>query len=202
MGSARRVLAAGLWLAAAGVGLRAIDLDVTPQDIERALAIARSTEAERQRFHAPYIKALNLPFIETAEIVSEFRRVVLIAEERGRKGDRLFGYSVSQAQQAIGPWVRRVGLKARLRFHPQNTYVDVPAVTITLVGNARAQIGVVNEPILSLPSGQPGDRVPILGALVEGVFDAGAVGDGLREFVVRIDDREVGRVSFDLSAVQ
>ena len=32
-------------------GVAAIDLDVTPQDIERALAVARGTDSERAAFH-------------------------------------------------------------------------------------------------------------------------------------------------------
>lgn len=204
--SSMRLLVATVVLAAgvlSGTGhLRAIDLDVTPEDIDRALAIARGTESERQRFHAPYIKRVDQPVIETVEIVSEFRRVVLLAEERARKGDRLFGYSVASAQQAVGPWVKRLAVKLRVRFHPQNTYVDVPPVEISLTGNAAAQIGVVKEPVLAFPSSEPGARVPILGAVVEGVFDAVLVGNGIREFVVAVNGSEAGRFSFDLAALQ
>jgi hypothetical protein len=181
---------------------RALDLDVTMQDVERALAIARDSDGERVRFHAPYIRAVNLPFVESAEIVSEYRRVVLMAEERARKGDRNFGYSVTLAQQALGPWKHRVSLVARLRFHPQNTYVGVPPVDVIVEGRDAAKIGVLKEPILSLPSTNPGDRLPVLGATVEGVFDAVSLGQGPHEFVIRLDGREIGRVTFDLGALQ
>jgi hypothetical protein len=174
---------------------------VTPQDVERALAIARGTEAERARFHRAYVRDLDAPFVERVEVVSEFRRVVIIAEERVRKGDRLFAYSVTQAQKAVEPWKRRVGVVARLRFHPLNTYVEVPPVEIELKGDPGAQIGVRKAPLLSLPSPNPADRLPILGAIVEGVFDAAAIGNRTCEFVIRLEGREVGSATFNLASI-
>lgn len=189
-------VAAGLLVAV--MPLAAVDLDVTAQDIDRALTIARSRESERARFHAPYVQIIQAPVLEKAEIVTEYRRVVLIAEERGRKGDRTFGYSVSQAAQVLAPWKRRISMVARLRFHPQNNYVNAPKIEIALDGNAEALLEVLLEPVLSAPSGQAGERLPVLGAVAEGVFDAVQVGQGVRQFVVRVDGREVARVTFDL----
>ncbi len=196
------VLGALLILAPLTAAPVAIDLDVTPQDIERALAIARSREVERARFHAPYIRRLNTTFIESVEVVSEYRRVVLLAEDRARKGDRMFGYSVTLAQQAVATWHRRLSIIARLRFHPQNTFVGVPPVDIVLSGRDGARIGVLKEPVLALPSNQPGERQTVLGAVVEGVFDAALVPAGVREFTIVLDGKEVGHVSFDLGILQ
>jgi hypothetical protein len=179
-----------------------LDLDVTPQEIERALAIARSSDGERARFHAPYIVKVNDPFLESVEVVSEYRRVVLLAEDRGRKGDRAFGYSLKLAQQALGPWHQRVSVIARLRFHPQNNYVDVPPADIVLLGAESARIGVLKDPILSLPSGNPGERLAVLGAVVEGSYDATGVGQTVREAVVTLDGKQLGRVKFDFGVLQ
>jgi hypothetical protein len=184
---------------AGGVVGHALDLDVTLQDIDRALAIARSMDNERARFHAPYIQAIDTPFVESVEVISEYRRVVLLAEERIRKGERMFAYSTTLAQQALGPWKVRVSVVARMRFHPQNNYVGVPDVDIVLPQRERARIGVLKDPILALPSSRPGDRLPVMGAVVEGVFDAEALRDGTYEFVISLDKKEVGRVTFDLA---
>jgi hypothetical protein len=193
-----------VWLVGAVlVGLdRPIDRDVTPLDVERALAIARSRDAERAAFHAPYIRRLDLPFVETAELVTEYRRVVLWAEERVRMGDRLLAYSVSHAQQAAGPWRHRVAMVARLRFHPQNTYVGLPEIDIELPARPRSRVGVLKEPIFGFASPRPSDRLPVLGARAEGVFDVTALDDTRYEFVIRVDTKEVGRVTFDLAAVE
>jgi hypothetical protein len=180
----------------------AIDLDVTPQDVDRALTIARLQDRERASFHAPYIKHVNSATVERVEVVTEFRRIVLTAEEQALKGDRAFGYSVTRAEKANAPWKGRLAMTARLRFHPQNTYVAVPAADIVLQGAAADVIGVLRNPILSLPSSQPGDRLPILGAIVETVFNAVTLGQGTREFIVRLEERELTRVTFDLGALQ
>lgn len=182
------------------VELRAIDLDVTPQDIERALRIARAQERERTLFHAPYIQTLDLASVERVEIISEFRRVVLIAEDRVLKGDRAFTYSITEAQRAIAPWSRRLAVGARLRFHPHNVYVRVPPASIAVEGDADL-IGVRNEPIYGWQGGQPGDRQPILGAAVEAVFAAASLGQGRRTFVIRLEGADVARVEFDLGSI-
>ena len=185
-----------------GGAVRALDLDVTLQDIETALTIARATEQERTKFHAQYIRQVNIPFVETVEVISEYRRAVLIAQDRILKGDRMFAYSTTRTQQALQPWKQRLSIVARLRFHPQNTYVSVPDVDIALPGRERAKIGVLKDPILALPTQRQGDRQPVLGAVVEGAFDAAALGDGTFEFVISLEKKEVGRVTFDLAALQ
>lgn len=181
--------------------LSAIDLDVTTQDVERALSIARGPDRDRARFHAPYIQTLTTLGVDSVEVVSEFRRYVLTAEDRIRQGDRVFGFSSSLAQQALAPWKTRVAIVARLRFHPQNNYITIPPAEIALEGNERALVGVRTDPILALPLPDPTVGTPVLGAVVEGVFDALAVGQGVREFVVRLARKELARVRFDLSAL-
>jgi hypothetical protein len=193
----------GLLLLSGGVTADgSIDLDVTLQDIDRALTIARSTDAERARFHAPYILTIDDPFVERIEIISEFRRVVLLAEEHAARGDRAFTYSTTLAQKAVEPWKHRVAIAARLRFHPLNAYVDVPPAEIVLDANPSSRIGVLTQPILALPSARSGDRLPLLGAVVEGVFDALAVGQGTHEFTIRLDGKELRRVPLALAALQ
>ena len=181
--------------------LDALKIAIGPEDIDRALTIARSRDAERQRFHAQYIQAVNTPFIERVEVVSELRRVVLLAEEQAAKGDGRFAYSVTRATDALQVWRRRVAVIARVRFHPQNNYVDAPPVTIRLAGNDGALIGVKRDAILALPPGRTGEFIPVLGAVVEGVFEAEALGQSVRDFVIELDGRELGRVTFDFSII-
>jgi hypothetical protein len=180
----------------------ALKIAIAPQDVDRALTIARSREAERERFHAQYIQVVNLPFIEQVEVVSEFRRVVLLAEEQTTRGDRFFAYSVTRATDALQVWRRRVAIVARVRFHPQNNYVDAPPVTIRLAGNDGALIGVKRDAILALPPGRKGEFVPVLGAVVEGVFEAEALGQSERDFVIELEGRELGRVTFNFSTIE
>jgi hypothetical protein len=182
--------------------LGALKIAISPQDVDRALTIARSREAERAQFHAPYIQVVDTTFIERVEAVSELRRVVLLAEEQLARGDRRFAYSLTRATDALEVWRRRVAIIARVRFHPQNNYVDAPPVTIRLAGNDRALVGVKRDAILALPPGRTGEFVPVLGAVVEGVFEAEALGQSVRDFVIELEGRELGRVTFDFSTIE
>jgi hypothetical protein len=186
------------------VPLTALKIEIAHADIERALTIARSSPAERARFHALYIQELNTPFVERVEVVSELRRVVLMAEEQISRGDRFFAYSSMRATNALQVFRRRVSIVARVRFHPQNNYVAVPPVTLALIGNERALIGVKLEPVYGFAAATPGVRefVPILGAVVDGSFEAKALGQGKREFRISLEDRELGRFAFDFATVE
>jgi hypothetical protein len=184
------------------VPLDALKITIAAHDVDRALTIARSRDVERQAFHAPYIQAVNSPFIERAEVISELRRVVLLAEEQVARGDRLFAYSLTRATDALQVWRRRVAIVARVRFHPQNNYVEAPPVTIRLVGNDSALIGVKREAILALPPGRTGEFIPVMGAVVEGVFEAEALGQSVRDFVIELEGRELGRVTFNFATIE
>lgn len=180
----------------------ALKIGISPGDIDRALIIARSRDADRAEFHAPYIQKVDTTFIERVEAVSELRRVVLLAEEQMARGDRRFAYSLTRASDALEVWRRRVAIIARVRFHPQNNYVDAPPVTMRLAGNDGALIGVKRTAILALPPGRSGEFVPVLGAVVEGVFEAEALGQGVRDFVIELEGLELGRVTFDFSTIE
>jgi hypothetical protein len=185
---------------AAVAPVTALKIDIGHAEIERALTIARAPAADRARFHAPYLQVVDTPFVERAEVITELRRVVLLAEEQTARGDRFFAYSATRASQALEVFRRRVSVRAQVRFHPLNTYVSVPPVTMTLVGNERALIGVRLDPVYGAAV-NPGDAAPILGAVVEASFEAAALGQARREFLVRLDGQELGRVSFDFGAI-
>lgn len=184
--------------------VRAINLNVSAVDVERALLLGRERDAARARFHAPYLVSLNDPFIQSLEVVTEFRRLVLVVEEHIAKGDRNFAYSARQVQDAVAPWKGRVAVLARLRFHPLNTYIDIPKIEITLdgPGAATALIGVRKEPLLGFASGAPGEFIPILGAIGEGVFDAAIVGQSQRNVSVRLDGKELIVKRLDFAAIE
>jgi hypothetical protein len=186
---------------ALSVPLDALRIAIGQPDVDRALTIARSRDVERQSFHAPYIQAVNSPFIERVEVISELRRVVLLAEEQAARGDRSFAYSVTRATDALQVWRRRVAIVARVRFHPQNNYVEAPPVTIRLIGNDGALIGVKRDAILALPPGRTGEFIPVMGAVVEGVFEAEALGQSVRDFVIELEGRELGRVTFNFATI-
>jgi hypothetical protein len=183
--------------------LIAINLALTQADVERALVIARADERERARFHAPYLVAVNDPFVQSLEVITEFRRVVLIAEDRIRRGDRAFAYSSQTVQKAAATWKDRVSIVARLRFHPHHAYVNVPPIEITVDGpNADAAlIGVLKEPLIGF-SGSPGEAGPMIGAVAEGVFYAKLIGQTRRNVTVRLDGKTLVTRPLDFAAIE
>ena len=172
----RRLLACAVLAGLANVGVAAsVDLDVA--DIERALKLARSSEAERGRFHAPYQIPVAEPLVERLEVITEYRRLVLIAEQRLAAGDWTFASSVRAAEEALRPWKQKLTIRARIRFHPQATYTKVPAVAIMLSEESGSlpPIHVTTDPQYALRGPSTG-APPLIGVVVEAIFDASAVG--------------------------
>lgn len=195
----RALVACAIVFASAHASALKIDIDLA--DIERALTIARGRDADRAGFHAPYIQAIDTPFVERVEVISELRRVVLTAEEQIARGDRQSAYSITRANEALDVYRRRVSVRAQVRFHPHNTYVSVPPVTMRLAGNEAALVGVRQEPVYGF-SPEPGLAAPVAGAIVEGTFYAEALGQGIREFIIMLDNKELGRATFDFSTIE
>lgn len=169
-----------------------IDLDVTSADMEAVLAIARGSEDRRAAFHRPYTFPLNHATVERLEVITERRRLMLLAEARIAAGDHLFSHGLLHARDALRPWRQRVSIVAYVRFHPQNTYIMAPPVDIVLIGptGERPALNVRIQTEFALPAGRPNERLPVVGATAEAVFDAVLIGQSLHLAVVRLDDKE------------
>ena len=94
--------------------------------------------------------ASTTPLVEQIEVVTEFRRYVLNAEEQLRLGNWLFAHSVRDAREKLRPWRERVSLVARLRFHPHNTLIGIPPYDIAIGRPDLAPVNVIRTPINAL----------------------------------------------------
>jgi hypothetical protein len=197
-------LAAALCLSAPA-GLRAIVLDVSQDQIYRAIAIGRSTNAERARFHGRYVVPVEDATIEQVELLTEFRRVVVETESRLRLGDHMF--SARQAADAIRPWRGKLTIAVRVRFHPQNVFVAVPSYEIALgspAGEAVAIVDVRRTPLWATPepNQKSGTGAPLIGGIVESDFDAAAVGQTTRVVSVTLEGKELARAVIDFARLE
>ena len=187
---------------------QAIRLDLIDRDVERALKIAGDTEAARARFHAPYVAQLNDATVEQIETVTEFRRYVLVTEERLRRGDWMFARGVRVARDAVRPYRGRVSLVARLRFHPQNTFGDIPPSECAIGAGSAAQPAVAPLDVIRTridqprTRGQPGRSAPLIGAFIETVFDAASIGDTVRPVSVLMNGQVIARLSIDFRRLE
>lgn len=186
---------------AGGALVRGAGADLTPSEIEAVLAVARGDAAGRARFHAPYIVSLTHPTLERVEVVTERRRLLLIAEEKLAGGDRLFAFGTLRAEEALRPWRGRLTIAAHLRFPPQNAYAMAPPVEVRLrgAGGDVPRLTTASETILGLASGVAGAALPVVGAKGEARFDDTSATRAAREAVVLLDGRELARVAVDLS---
>lgn len=113
-----RVLLAlvGLPLAApAFVG--AIEEQIRDPDIRQAIGVARQADPLLNAFHARYVVAVGDPTFDRVEVITEFRRVVMLAEEQ-LKVDSL--WDVTRAKPAVAPYRGLVSFVLWIKFPPQN----------------------------------------------------------------------------------
>jgi hypothetical protein len=192
--SCRPIAAIVCLLACAHLG--AIDLAVDDGDIARALKIAGQPEDARAQFHAPYILPLNDATIERMEVITEFRRCVLLTEEQLQRGNWMFSQGVREAREALQPWHGRVSVVVRLRFHPHNTFLDVPDYELRLGAPAVEPVNIIRTPVRGPLSGRRGDlSAPLLGAIIETEFAAEDVGQSTRLVSVWLGGEMIGRAA-------
>jgi hypothetical protein len=184
----------------AGSG-QAIDIDVSQQDMEQVLTIARGTEAARDAFHAPYLLDTRDPTLDRLELITERRRLAFIAAERIAIGDPLFTRGTLRAEEALRPWRRKVAIAARLGFPVNNAYTIAPPVDVSLTGGPAQRLDLKSETLFAVPSTNPAQPVPVVGARGEALFDAVSLARASRTIVVRLGDREIARVAVDFSRI-
>ena len=208
--------------------LQAIDIDVTPVIVQQAVDFAQRTKpVERGAFHRTYVVPVVAPPLRKISVVTEFRRVVLAAEEQLRLGNRLFG--LREATEAVAPWRGRLQVIAELQYHPQNNYISVPPIDVLVWPQderrgANPLIPLSTERVpaygysfdTTLPDdwqtwwpfqpvmlpGPPGSQ-PLTGAWIQATFDAREIGPRTRvEILVKEGVKTIGSGTFDLGSVR
>ena len=171
--------------------------------IERAQQVARSRDSERAHFHARYRFTPRSDTVVQIEVVTEFRRLVLITEQHLLAGDQMFSRGLREAQQALAPNQGIMTLKAQLRFHPQNAYVTIPDFKIAL---GRTPAGPLGSPLDTRIAGefatQPKNakkNAPVTGATLEASVDTAQVGQTSLPVGVVLDGEELARAVVDFA---
>jgi hypothetical protein len=183
----------------------AFDTQLTSSDMRRALDVARASDTERARFHASYIFKLSgaqLDYVEVqqVEVITELRRLELIGEEHARVNDMFGRGSLREAEQALLPWRDRIAIVARVRFLPTTRVLaGVPPVIVTVADSPSLPLDTRRNPVYS--GGAEGSSF-LVGATVEALYDAAAVGSASRPVSVLLDAREIARVTIDFGALK
>ena len=94
-------------------------------DAREALRLGRSQdEAMYAAFSRGYALAVAEP-VMLAEIVTDFRRAVLIVRDRARMGE--FGFTERDLNVAMAPQLGLIGFVVEARLNPLHTYAKPPA---------------------------------------------------------------------------
>src|SRR5919198_2584000 len=118
----------------------ALLVPVDRAEMTRALELARwpHTDQERARFHGRYIvhtggAAVNQLSVTSIEVITEFRRMELIAEAHARLNDNFArGGAIREAEQALEPWRGRLSIVAHV--DASQLSFGVPDVRVDIAG--------------------------------------------------------------------
>ncbi len=193
-------------LVAAEPPVAAVIEQPTDRDMANALNLATSSESIRAHFHAPYVVPFKDATVEQFDVITEFRRLVLAAEEQLQAGNWMLGrggfdQKGRTLRDLLKPFAGQVSIRVRLRFHPHNSYVTLPAFDILLGEPTLVAEQTTRTPHVLPASGDGKPRDFIYGATIETSFDARAIND--RTLPVRIvsEGKELARTTIDFSRV-
>lgn len=179
---------------------------LTDRDITRALDLANSSEAQRTRFHDPYVVPVSDPAVERLDIVTEFRRFVLAAEEELNGGNWMLargGYDAKgrSLKDLLRSKAGQVAVRVRLRFHPLNVYVALPAVDVLLGDPTLLAVGTERTPQVD-PARQRSGRDVLTGATIETAFNAPSIANRALTVRVMLEGKELVRAVVDFQRLE
>jgi hypothetical protein len=221
-------LAAALALttAAAAALTPAVEPELTPQTVLDAVRLGQAAAGRDQgAFHGSYRFSIGRPPLDSVELVTPFRRVVIAAELRARAGDRRFGQREGLEVAASRPG--QLSVHAEFTFHPLNTFVLVPQYRMAWLTRRGGRIEPVATesaprygpkagqdslpvPLVATPGAatgiRPGTGQPMMGATVVSYFDGRRLVDAQEpavELVIEETGRgELARLPIDLMIVR
>jgi hypothetical protein len=184
----------------AGAAVSAFEPTITPRLIDEALSIGQSRiDSVRTRFHQPYRLQVSRPPIDHVDIVTPYRRVVLLTEERTQLGIR--GFTRGEATAALGGQSGVVELRVEMTFHPQNAFVGVPDYDVELV-TASPPSRLVPGTVERIPRFGGGGS-PLVGGTIVARFPIARLnGTGAYEGVVSEKGKELGRARVNFAGLK
>jgi hypothetical protein len=177
------------WWALAAQSIGAIEVDIDSRAIDEAVSIARERRDEVLRtFNDRYMLVHSEFRFESIEIITEFRRVVLMGRERIVAGS--FSWTAYEMTRLLEPWRGRLSVLALVRFPPQHVLVTVPDYTAVLSSARPGPAGDAPDSMRPLdirtsPYYAPGlnEKSVMIGARFEADFDARALDPNGRYFI-------------------
>lgn len=139
-------------------------------------------------FHRGYQLPLG-DVLDRAEIITPFRRAVMIVREHADQGEYTFGEQA--LARAMAPFDGQVAVIVQARLHPLHTYAGAPAYGLYIETGPSTR-PLAPKPFRRDPAYPPGMAAPgnpISGVLMEGTFDRDAIAAAKAPFLVVTDDQ-------------
>jgi hypothetical protein len=193
----------------------AVEPVLDTRSLDDAVATGQARiESQRATFHAPYRRVVGVPPVDSVDVVTPFRRIVLAAERQARAGGRLFSHR--QAYEVLEREGNGLDLVVELTFHPHHTMVGVPDYEIVLAtaGGETLPDGIDRQPRHGQSvDGQPRasrevpDRrrawsLPLTGAIVTARFEAAVAREPGMVMVIREAGAVLVEVPMDFSGLR
>jgi hypothetical protein len=192
---------------------------LSPRLLDEALSIGQSRiESVRTRFHQPYRLQIARPPFDYVDVVTPFRRVVLLTEDRTNLGIR--GFTTREAVDALGTQAGVVEFRVEMTFHPQNVFIGVPGYEVELLAPGTPdrlkpmevtrlpRFGPRIDGPLPAPSGGPpdprrGGSLPLSGGTLVVPFAAGTLSaTGAYDVVISETGKELARARVNFAGLR
>ena len=154
-----------------------------------ALRLGRTgDQALYDAFNAGYQLPVSEP-VSRAEIITEFRRAVLIVRDHANQGE--YGFTERDLEHAMAPYRGLVALIIEVRLHPLNTYIKAPAYNFYIqTGPSTPPLGPQDferTALFGVPMANPGS--PLTGVQLQGTFSAADIANAPAPRIVVVDDK-------------
>jgi hypothetical protein len=156
--------------------------------LDEALSLARTRDAALyDAFNAGYRLAAS-GIVDSVEVITEFRRAVLLARAHTDRGD--FSFTAQNLATEMAPFRGTLSIVATVRLNPHNTYVQPPSYELYIrTGPSTKPLGARDfkrDPVYPPGSGGPG--ASLAGVRLEGTFSTADVASAPDPYVTIADD--------------
>ena len=163
-----------------------------------AITLGRTTDAALlDAFNSGYLLSPSAP-IERAEIITEFRRAVMLVRERVDRGE--FAVTERDVATAVEKYRGLVTFIVQLRLHPLNTYATTPSYDL-YVSSGRSSKPIAADKIKRDPVYAPGSVTGLAGVRLEASFPRADIAAAPAPLLVVTDDQgnTIWQAHLDLS---
>jgi hypothetical protein len=171
---------------------------VQPDALRDALNLAQTRD---DALFASFNRSYSLPAsgsIDRVEIITEFRRAVLIARDQSQQGH--VGFNANDLAKALEPFKGLAAFIVQVRLNPQNTFIKEPSYDLYVATGPRSP-PIAAKTLKREPVFPPGSNSPVLGVRLEASFPRADIERADAPFLIVTDEKgeTLWQVRLDLS---